>query len=610
MEIIFEELPPAGRVKELIFFWRTQEGSLSDAEIAAAQRAKRHSRPQRVRSPRREQQTPTRLEWPEDASKVSAELVSELLRQMKLFGDDAALLKEVLPEPSLLRLLQQAQQLLRGYPNVVTLRVVPDGATTVHIVGDTHGQFYDMLQILESTGQPDARRWYVFNGDFVDRGSWGTEISIALFALKLLHPQYVHLTRGNHETTYACEAYGFMSEALSKYTRAAYDAFISTFTALPLACVLVPELSPAVRHEEAKQEPRAAAAAPAPPPPAPQQQPRPPACDEELKGRFAGGLGVLVLHGGLFRDKSGRLGTLDQLQQMDRSDMDPRNDPVEEVLWSDPNDAAGAHVNRMRGCGITFGADVTQHFLEHHGLSLLVRSHEGPDARLKRPQMKDDMMKGHAVDHVYADGRPLLVTVFSAPNYPQGPANLGNDGSVMDVRFCASGVSPPPGTPAAAAAAAAAPTAAAQEPQPHHHHSRHNHHHGHHHGHHHALHRHHRSADENTSDGQAVVPSPSSSPSPPPPQEQQQQQQQQQQQLLAPPSEGHHLRGRSEALHVRSPSRILETEWRVFQSHEVAPAQCVDMLCRFRQFSGAPRPETRLYMQEDPGDVTDKEEGD
>jgi hypothetical protein len=34
------------------------------------------------------------------------------------------------------------------------------------------------------------------------------------------------------------------------------------------------------------------------------------------------------------------------------------------------------------------------------------------------------------------------------------------------------------------------------------------------------------------------------------------------------------------------------------------------MLCRFRQFSGAPRPETRLYMQEDPGDVTDKEEGD
>lgn len=45
-----------------------------------------------------------------------------------------------------------------------------------------------------------------------------------------------------------------------------------------------------------------------------------------------------------------------------------------------------------------------------------MRSHEGPDARDKRPDM-EAMNKGYTVDHVVKAGK--LITLFSAPDYPQ-----------------------------------------------------------------------------------------------------------------------------------------------------------------------------------------------
>lgn len=57
-----------------------------------------------------------------------------------------------------------------------------------------------------------------------------------------------------------------------------------------------------------------------------------------------------------------------------------------------------------------------QSFLEANGLRLVLRSHEGPDARWRREDLPS-MAAGFTVDHVTPAGR--LATVFSAPDYPQ-----------------------------------------------------------------------------------------------------------------------------------------------------------------------------------------------
>ena len=82
------------------------------------------------------------------------------------------------------------------------------------IVGDLHGQLQDLFTIFTINGLPSPANQYFFNGDFVDRGYYGVEIVLTIFAFKLLYPDAVHMNRGNHECRQQNAYMGFEDEVL------------------------------------------------------------------------------------------------------------------------------------------------------------------------------------------------------------------------------------------------------------------------------------------------------------------------------------------------------------------------------------------------------------
>jgi serine/threonine-protein phosphatase 5 len=66
------------------------------------------------------------------------------------------------------------------------------------ICGDIHGQYYDLMNIFKLNGYPAINNKYLFNGDFVDRGSFSIECILTLIAWKCAHIDFLHMTRGNH----------------------------------------------------------------------------------------------------------------------------------------------------------------------------------------------------------------------------------------------------------------------------------------------------------------------------------------------------------------------------------------------------------------------------
>ena len=333
--------------------------------------------------------SPAAVTWPK-GGELTPEWVANLARVMEANTftgpDHPQNLRRLVPKSVMEKLLKATLAVLETEGTLV--RVDPSSPdVNVNVVGDTHGQFHDALRLVHLAGAPSATNWYVFNGDFVDRGAWGAELVATVFAWKVCMPRYVTLTRGNHECEFCTEVYGYKKELEVKYGkkdgRALWRLFMRVASELPLAALVADK--------------------------------------------------TLVVHGGLWRSKrkakGGKkggggvgVGTLAELAKAWKGGDDPDGEGdtqiAGDVLWSDPAlDVEGMIFNENRGIGTMFGADATKKFMETNGVRLVLRSHEGPDAREDRAGM-NDMTSGFSLDHD-VPGVGKLCTVFSAPDYPQ-----------------------------------------------------------------------------------------------------------------------------------------------------------------------------------------------
>ncbi|XP_010541563.1 PREDICTED: serine/threonine-protein phosphatase 7 inactive homolog isoform X2 [Tarenaya hassleriana] len=331
------------------------------------------------------------ISWPIE-SQITPEWVETLMGSLNHFTwkNSVSEFPLILPHSVALALVDCASQILDKEPNCVKINCCHENSRVV-VVGDLSGHLHDLLKIFDQSGRPSENHWFVFSGNYIGRGSWSLEVFLVLLAWKILMPERVILLRGSSETRVSAEELDFLKETCDRFAEngsVLYSRCIDCFKTLPLASVISDS--------------------------------------------------VYITHGGLFRSSqvvqdsenpSLLLGSLEELNQVERrhaGESDEENSVIDHVLWSCPWMADGLSESNYKG--LLWGPDCTETFLKQANLKVIIRSHEGPDARSDREDM-GNMLSGYSIDHEVESGK--LCTVFSASMFSQGSRNYDNEGAYV-----------------------------------------------------------------------------------------------------------------------------------------------------------------------------------
>ncbi|KAA6360905.1 MAG: putative Serine/threonine-protein phosphatase, partial [Streblomastix strix] len=232
---------------------------------------------------------------------------------------------------------------------------------------------------------PSNENPYLFNGDWVDRGSFGTELCLVLLCFKLAYPKSVHLLRGNHESAMCTKEYGFKNEVEDKYNTAVYQNFLYIFNALPICAIINRR--------------------------------------------------IFVVHGGLFTRTNVRLDEIRRVNRFTEPGEEGGETLMAQMLWSDPMEQPGQRQS-LRPFGCSFGPNITDEFLDRNQLQMIIRSHE---VRLQgysvehggklitlfsAPSYMQDTNKGA---YLRLSGTNLEIHPFQYTSVPSPPAKIYYD---------------------------------------------------------------------------------------------------------------------------------------------------------------------------------------
>ena len=212
----------------------------------------------------------------------------------------------------------------KSLPIIKKQKMLVELEAPLHVCGDIHGQYYDLLRIFEHCGYPDDYN-YLFLGDYVDRGKQSLETVCLLLCYKIKYPEKVTLLRGNHESSVTNRIYGFYDECKRRYSIKLWKAFTDLFNYLPVAALI----------------------------------------DDK----------ILCMHGGLSPD----LKNLQNIQDISRPTEIPDTGLLCDLLWSDPDKEAVEYDENDRGVSVIFGEKVVMDFNKKNDLDLIIRAHQVVD---------------------------------------------------------------------------------------------------------------------------------------------------------------------------------------------------------------------------------------
>ena len=215
-------------------------------------------------------------------------------------------------------LIDKSQSITRAQKMLVELEA------PLHVCGDIHGQYYDLLRIFEHCGYPGEYN-YLFLGDYVDRGKQSLETICLLLCYKIKYPDKVTLLRGNHESSVTNRIYGFYDECKRRYNVKLWKSFTELFNFLPVAALI----------------------------------------DDK----------ILCMHGGLSPD----LKSINNITEIQRPTDIPDTGLLCDLLWSDPDKEATEYDENDRGVSVIFGEKVVTDFNKKNDLDLIIRAHQVVD---------------------------------------------------------------------------------------------------------------------------------------------------------------------------------------------------------------------------------------
>ena len=223
-----------------------------------------------------------------------------------------------LKEDEIKYLIDQSLKIIKDQKMLVELEA------PLHVCGDIHGQYYDLLRIFEHCGYPGEYN-YLFLGDYVDRGKQSLETVCLLLCYKIKYPDKVTLLRGNHESSVTNRIYGFYDECKRRYNVRLWKSFTDLFNWLPVAAII----------------------------------------DEK----------ILCMHGGLSPD----LKNIQSIQEISRPTDIPDTGLLCDLLWSDPDKDVLEYDENDRGVSVIFGEKIVQDFNKKNDLDLIIRAHQVVD---------------------------------------------------------------------------------------------------------------------------------------------------------------------------------------------------------------------------------------